>query len=89
MILTQKEKGRDRENNALHLCVCQRWIGFSEDDGKQAAEGARFLASRKPRFSCQRVPPLVLLKVDDALRPVALGEFLSRFGLGLSRLGRC
>jgi hypothetical protein len=32
MILTQKEKGGDRENDALHLCVCQRWIGFSEDD---------------------------------------------------------
>ena len=72
---------------------------------KQAAEGARLLASRtkassilrsggKPRFSCQRVEDnafqlFFLLKVEDALRPVALGEFLSRFGLGLSGLDRC
>ena len=50
MILAQKEKVPDRENDAFHL--------------------------------------LRLLKVDDALRPVALGEFLSRFRLGLGRLDR-
>jgi hypothetical protein len=43
-ISTQKEKVRDRENDALHLCVCQSWIVFSEDD-VQASRRRRKIAS--------------------------------------------
>jgi hypothetical protein len=33
----------------MFACVCTlRWIGFSEDDGKQIAEGANMAA--KPRY---------------------------------------
>jgi hypothetical protein len=47
MILTQKEKGRDRENDALHLLRLPKVDSASAKTMcKPIAEGARFLASR-------------------------------------------